>query len=135
MLQRFLPTTATSSRMHYQIFRNKHSSEADFQLIHQLYARVVSEDKLLCELSQKNLGRKVFVNGQMHPRLEKGPLFFQGVVRKVVREWVGREKEVKREIWPARQRVVGGAKDAVSEEDERLCEGLACGEGRGKIEW
>jgi hypothetical protein len=85
--------------MHYQIFRNKHSSEEDFQRIHQLYKQVVSEDKILCELAQKNLNAGIFISGEMHPRLEKGPLAFQSKQREVVREHFEREKTSKSEIW------------------------------------
>lgn len=129
MLQRFLPQGPSKSLMSYQIFRNKNSTEEQFQSIHQLYAKVVSEDKILCELSQRNLEAGVFVNGQMHPRLEKGPLYFQKVVRETVREQVEKEKKLGREIWPARQRLQEG-EDEVSLEDVQLCEGLACDSGK-----
>ncbi|OAP57714.1 hypothetical protein AYL99_08452 [Fonsecaea erecta] len=133
MLQRFLPNGPKSSAMHYQIFRNKTSSDEDFQRIHQLYARVVSEDKILCELAQKNLNAGVFVNGQMHPRLEKGPLYFQQRAREAIREHVAQEKAAGREIWPARQRLPGDA--AVSKEDEDLCSGLSCQAEQPGLAW
>lgn len=119
--------------MHYQIFRNKNSSEEQFQAIHQLYAKVVSEDKVLCELAQKNLNAEIFVNGEMHPRLEKGPLFFQKVVRKVIREHWEREKLAKKEIWPARQQLPGTAGE--SEDDAQMCSSLSCHEGNAGIAW
>lgn len=112
--------------MSYQIFRNKNSGDKEFRLISELYAKVVSEDKVLCQLAQKNLNAGIFINGQMHPRLEKGPLYFQKVTREVIREHVAREKAAKREIWPARQKLPGDAQ--VSKEDEELCSGLACGD-------
>jgi hypothetical protein len=122
--------------MHYQIFRNKHSPRESFELIANLYARVVSEDKALCELAQQNLNAGIFVNGELHPRLEKGPLYFQKVNREVIRKHYEMEKKLGREVWPARQVVgrtnVGGG---VSVEDEELCEGL-CSRGGGKtVEW
>lgn len=89
--------------MHYQIFRNKKSSEEDFQRIHQLYKQVVSEDKVLCELAQNNLNAGIFVNGEMHPRLEKGPLAFQEKQRKVIREHFQREQLLQKAIWPVKQ--------------------------------
>ncbi|KIX99340.1 uncharacterized protein Z520_04916 [Fonsecaea multimorphosa CBS 102226] len=138
MLQRFLPHGPKSSSMHYQIFRNKHSSEADFQRIHQLYAKVVAEDKNLCELAQKNLNAGVFVNGQMHPRLEKGPLYFQQRAREAIKQHVAQEKAARREIWPAQQRLPGDAAAAVSKEDVDLCSGLACRSdqaGQAGLEW
>lgn len=124
MLQRFLPLGPSSSSMQYQIFRNKNSSEKDFRLIADMYARVVSEDKGLCELVQRNLNAGIFSNGELHPRLEKGPLYFQKVNREVIKAHVEREKAAKMEIWPARQKMPNSA--IVSKEDEMLCTGLAC---------
>lgn len=124
MLQRFLPNGPKSSSMHYQIYRNKNSSEEDFQRIHKLYAKVVSEDKILCELAQKNLNAGVFVNGQMHPRLERGPLYFQQRAREAIAEHVAREKAAEQEIWPARQVLPADA--VVSKDDVELCSGLSC---------
>jgi hypothetical protein len=119
--------------MHYQIYRNKNSSQEDFQRISQLYAKVVSEDKILCELSQRNLNAGIFVNGQMHPRLEKGPLYFQQRAREAIREHVEREKAAKREIWPAQQQLPADA--AVSKEDEELCSGLNCQPNQAVLAW
>ena len=133
MLQRFLPHSPTSSSMHYQIFRNKNSTEEDFQLISQMYARIVSEDKVLCELAQKNLNARIFINGELHPRLEKGPLYFQAVAREVVRTHYEKERVAKREIWPARRALPGEA--VVSREDEELCEGLACRTDQNGLVW
>lgn len=89
------------SSMNYQIYRNKHSSDEDFKLIHELYAKVVAEDKILCELSQQNLRAGVFVNGQMHPRLEKGPLYFQKVARDVITDHYNRERAAGKQLWCA----------------------------------
>lgn len=133
MLQRFLPHGPTSSSMHYQIFRNKNSKEEDFQLIAKMYNRIVSEDKVLCELAQKNLNARIFVNGELHPRLEKGPLYFQKVARETIREHYEREKAAKREIWPARQSLPDDA--AISREDEELCSGLACQTNQEGLAW
>ncbi|EXJ72897.1 cytochrome P450 oxidoreductase [Cladophialophora psammophila CBS 110553] len=133
MLQRFLPKGPRSSSMHYQIYRNKNSSEVDFQRIHQLYAKVVSEDKVLCELTQKNLNAGIFVNGQMHPRLEKGPLYFQQRDREAIREHVEREKAAKQEIWPAQQHLPVEA--VVSKEDLELCSGLSCQPEQAGLVW
>lgn len=124
MLQRFLPQGPTKSTMQYQIFRNKKSTEDQFQLIAQMYKRIVGEDKVLCELAQKNLNRGVFVNGELHPRLEKGPLYFQKVARETIWHHVKQERAAKKEIWPTRQAVPEEA--SFSREDEELCSGLAC---------
>ena len=133
MLQRFLPNGPTKSSMQYQIFRNKNSSEEDFQLINKLYRRVVGEDKALCEAAQRNLNAGIFVNGEMHPRLEKGPLFFQKVCRETIWEHFQKEKATGKEIWPARQNLPSTA--AVSREDEEMCSGLACQPNQEVMAW
>ena len=53
-----------------------------------------------------------------------GHLHFQSQVRKVITQHFQREKAEGREIWPARQQL---PKDAVSESDMEICNGLACG--------
>lgn len=123
--------------MHYQIFRNKTSFAVDptkFHLIANLYAQVVSEDKGLCEQTQRNLNAGIFVNGQLHPRLEKGPLYFQSNVRRVIRQHWELERKLGREVWPARQRGGNKGRGKASDEDEELCEGL-CSADRKAVEW
>ena len=119
--------------MEYQIFRNEKSSEDDFQLIHQMYKRIVAEDKVLCELAQKNLARGIFTNGELHPRLEKGPLYFQRVARDVIREHYLREKEAKKQIWPARPDIP--IAEIVTLEDEELCSSLTCETNQAGLAW
>jgi len=133
MIQKFLPNGPTKSVMNYEIYRNKHSSQEDFERIASMYARVMSEDKVLCEGAQKNLNSGVFVNGELHPRWEKGPLFFQKTCREVVTEHWRREKAVGCEVWPARQRVSSSAK--MSEEEVDMCGGSACEAGREGLAW
>ncbi|GAB1199276.1 hypothetical protein APSETT444_008622 [Aspergillus pseudonomiae] len=100
-MQRFVPTSPTTCAMRYEVYRNKNSSEEDFQLINEMYKRIMSEDKYLCTEAQKNIGRGVFVNGLLHPRMEKGPLYFQSVVRDLLYEHFDREKDAGKQIWPA----------------------------------
>ncbi|RMD44454.1 hypothetical protein DV735_g615, partial [Chaetothyriales sp. CBS 134920] len=125
MLQRFLPRGPSSSAMNYQIFRNRHSTDQEFRLISELYAQVVSEDKVLCEAVQRNLNQGLFRSGQLHPRLEKGPLYFQKKNRDVIRAHVDLERAANHQIWPARQNFPP-PDDVVACEDEMLCSGLAC---------
>ncbi|KAF2186008.1 ISP domain-containing protein [Zopfia rhizophila CBS 207.26] len=132
-VQKFVPSGPTSSSMRYEVFRNKNSSEEDFQLINQMYKRIMSEDKVLCDLAQKNLNAGVFINGEMHPRMEKGPLYFQKVVRDTVTEHHKREKAAKQEIWPARQNLPNNA--LVSQEDVEFCTGLACSSNNDALVW
>ncbi|KAJ5398177.1 Rieske 2Fe-2S family protein [Penicillium cosmopolitanum] len=98
-MQRFIPTSPKTCQMRYEVFRNKHSSDADFILVSDMFKRIMNEDKHLCIEAQKNLSSGIFVNGLLHPEMEKGPLYFQSVVRDIVKEHHRREKEARHEIW------------------------------------
>jgi len=152
MIQKFLPVSASQTKVHYEVYRNKNSSEKDFRTIADTYARVMKEDKALCDRAQANLNAGVFINGELHPRWEKGqfspilrsffhlaatrkfeatnrfqsigPLHFQSQVREAITEHFQLEKSEGREIWPARPQM---SKDAVSKSDQEICDGLACG--------
>ena len=130
MIQKFMPSSPTTSKMSYEIYRNKFSSDAEFHLITDMYERVMREDKVLCDAAQKNLDRGVFVNGQLHPKYEKAPLFFQQTVRQVVTEHYEREKREGREVWPAKQTMRENA--MTSESDEAVCRGIECKDGGRK---
>jgi len=121
--------------MSYEVYRNKNSSEEDFQLVNQMYKRIMSEDKVLCEAAQRNINAGVFVNGEMHPRMEKGPLFFQKMCRDTVVDHFNREQAAKHEIWPARQRLPENANSMVSQKDIDFCSGLPCQTNQEGLVW
>ena len=134
MLQKFIPSGPTTSSMNYEVYRNKNSSEADFKLISSTYAKVMSEDKVLCAGQQKNLNAGVFTAGELHPRWEKGPLYFQSNVRDAVMQHFELEKREGKEVWPARQQLPEGA--VVSQSDIDVCKALeACGAERKDLAW
>ncbi|KAF1925291.1 uncharacterized protein M421DRAFT_70228 [Didymella exigua CBS 183.55] len=101
MVQKFLPTSAGSCIAHYEIFRGRHSSDEDFHRIADMYARVMQEDKVLCDAAQRNLARGVFGAGLLHPVFEKAPVFFQRHCRAVVRAHWDREEREGRAVHPA----------------------------------
>ncbi|KAM0328794.1 hypothetical protein ACHAQA_005208 [Verticillium albo-atrum] len=123
-IQRFMPNAPTKSVMKYEVFRNKNSSDEDFGVINDMYKRIMSEDKYLCLNSQKNLNAGIFVNGELHPELEKGPLFFQKTVREVVTAHFKKEQLAGEEIWPAQQRVPKTA--TASQADANFCSAVDC---------
>lgn len=125
MIQKFIPQSANSSKMGYEIYRNRNSADTDFKAISDMYARVMAEDKVLCNNAQKNLDRNVFINGQLHPKYEKAPLFFQSTVRQVITEHFELEKSEGREVWPAKRKLQCNAQR--SEKDEEICASLSCG--------
>lgn len=84
----------------------------------------MTDDKTLCENTQKGMSEGVFITGEMHPQLEKGPLYFQKLCRETVMEHHRREERSGQQIWPARQTLPSQA--GVSQEDVEFCKGLAC---------
>lgn len=110
--------------MKYEVFRHKDAKDDDFTLINDMYKRIMSEDKYLCINAQKNLSAGVFVNGEMHPTMEKGPLFFQRKIREAVQEHHDKETRADSEIWPARQTLPCGA--STSDKDINFCAKVDC---------
>lgn len=131
MIQKFLPTGPSSSRMFYEIYCNKTASGESFKIISEMYARVMGEDKVLCERSQRNINSGVFVAGEMHPRCEKGPLYMQQAVREAIYEHFNKEKAAGEEIWPARQQLT----DAGGLADLEICKGLKSGTPKDELAW
>lgn len=119
--------------MHYQIFRNKNSPKELFDLIDKLYEQVMREDKALAVNVQRNMERGMFVNGELHPRVEGAALHHMAKAREAVKTHAAKEKAAGRQIWPAAQ---APNSDAVSKEDEEFCAGLACGpSNEGVLAW
>ena len=101
MVQKFLPVCAGRTVCHYEIFKGRDSSEVEFHRIADMYARVMGEDKVLCENAQRNLERGVFGAGWLHPKYEKAPIVFQEEVREVVRGPGDLERSLGRAVQPA----------------------------------
>jgi hypothetical protein len=108
--------------MRYEIFRNKSSSEEDFEIINQAYKSIVSEDEKLYNEAQKCLSARTSSEGELQPRLENMPLHFQGSIHDLIEQHQKREEESHEEFWPARQRLPKDA--AVSKEDMDFCSKL-----------
>ena len=112
--------------MEYEVYRHKDATDANFENVDSMFKRILNEDKVLCNNAQKNLEVGVFVNGELHPQKEKGPLFFQSKVRDELRAHRAREESEKREIWPAQQVLPVGSNGRDSVEDMLFCEKLEC---------
>ena len=83
--------------MEYEVYRHKNASDEDFKTIDEMFKRILAEDKWLCNNAQKNLNAGVFVNGEMHPKLEQGPLYFQHRIRGILFDHHILEKKTGRE--------------------------------------
>lgn len=107
----------TKSVMRYEVYRHKDATDEDFNLISNMYKRIMSEDKYLCIHTQKNLNAGVFVNGLLHPEMEMGPLHFQSTVREVVTEHFNKEQAAGHEIWPAKKEASSTDAAAIGDSD------------------
>lgn len=116
--------------MEYEVYRHKDADDEGFERIDSMFKRILSEDKWLCNNAQKNLEAGVFVNGEMHPRMEKGPLFFQKKVRNLVQTHWKQERGLGGQIWPTQQALPVDAK--ASRDDEEFCERIDC-QNNGKV--
>ncbi|KAJ4128109.1 hypothetical protein NW768_008393 [Fusarium equiseti] len=97
-LMRCVPTSASHCSMEYEVYRHKDASDEDFKTIDEMFKRILAEDKWLCNNAQKNLNAGVFVNGEMHPKLEQGPLYFQHRIRGILFDQHLREKKTGKEF-------------------------------------
>ncbi|KAI5262828.1 Rieske 2Fe-2S family protein [Aureobasidium subglaciale] len=136
-IQRMFPVTATTSKIEYEVFRHTTAGDEEFKAINDFYVQVLNEDKELYEAAQENLSAGVFVNGELHPEKEKGPLYFQKNVREMVMEHRKREEEQGgKEIWPAVPRVVSSAKEDEEESFvSKLDEATGCMSSRVDLAW
>ena len=86
------------------MYRHKDASDKDFEDICNAFRQILHEDKDLCNAAQENLNKGIFQSGELHPRVEKGPLFFQQVTKKLVMDHRAEEERLGRQIWPAAPR-------------------------------
>lgn len=119
--------------MQYEVYRHKDATDAQFEEISSTFKRILSEDKWLCNTAQKNLEAGVYVSGELHPRMEKGPLYLQDKVRHILHNHHKKEKLLGAEIWPARQKLPANAK--TNEWDERFCQEVDACASNPELSW
>ncbi|GME90501.1 unnamed protein product [[Candida] boidinii] len=96
---------------------------------------VEMEDFNLCVLTQKNLNNGIYSTGFLHPTKERGVLYYQGLVKDMVKKHWELEKAAGKEINPA---YVGGkAVSAEAAELEALCNEIECQSNKSgkKLDW
>ncbi|EKV11454.1 Rieske 2Fe-2S family protein, putative [Penicillium digitatum] len=124
-MQRLVPTGPTTCSVRYEVYRNKNSSDDEFDFINQTYKRMMPEKKCLCAETQKNVNTEVSVNDQLH-RTKEG-LVFQTLVRRLIAEHHKREEDAGEQFWPAQQRLP--KEEAVSKDDMDFCSKLTSNNG------
>jgi hypothetical protein len=68
---RCIPISASQTKMEYEVYRGNNASDEEFNEISDCFKQILKEDKDLCNAAQKNLNAGIFVNGELHPRVEK----------------------------------------------------------------
>lgn len=128
---RVLPILATHTVLQYDIFTKKGLDEATKKEFVDFLQLVELEDFNLCENTQKNLNKRVYSTGYLHPTKERGVLYYQGLVRDMVKQHYAKEQELGKPINPA---FVGqAATDPNVQELDAICDQLEC--GKSTVEW
>lgn len=125
-----VPISATSSKMRYEVYRNKNSSQEDFLEAVNFFKQVENEDKWLGNNAQPGLNSDTYVAGPLHPYMEKAVAYFESLLRPALKNHVENEKKVGQEVWPARR----GLRNAQLEDDEGFCRSLCDGVSKA-VEW
>lgn len=130
-LMRTIPTGPTTARQEYDVYKlnTPHATPEAHQRMLGFYQKVIQEDLDLCNASQKNLSRGVYVSGPLHPFHEEGVVAFQQMVTEKLARHLQEEKIAGRELWPAEHQSKG------SDRAKGICtEVLSCG-SRSKLDW
>lgn len=83
------------ARMEFDYYHE--GSEEEFEKYFKFVRQVALEDFELCERAQQGLEAGVYVEGVLNPVKENGVGWYQGKVRKAVREEWERDKEARTE--------------------------------------
>ncbi|KAF5252534.1 hypothetical protein FANTH_2428 [Fusarium anthophilum] len=131
-IMRCIPISASQTKMEYEVYRANSASDDDFNEISDCFKQILKEDKDLCNAAQKNLNAGIFVNGELHPRVEKGPLFFQETTRKLVMNHHKQEESEGHEIWPAAPK---NGQSGNGQGDIDFCNKLEACAGSESLKW
>lgn len=121
---RVLPITATHTILQYDIYTKKGLDENTKKEFVDFLQMVEIEDFNLCQLTQKNLNQGVYTSGFLHPTKESGVLYYQGLVRDMVKEHYALETAKGGPINPAFVGKTSSNKDV--EELQEICNQLEC---------
>lgn len=129
---RVLPISPTHTILQYDIYTKKGLPDAEKKEFVDFLQLVELEDYNLCQLTQKNLNQGIYGSGFLHPTKERGVLYYQGLVRDMVKEHFALETKRGGLVNPA---YLGGALNESVKELDELCNKLDCGSGDKSIDW
>jgi hypothetical protein len=123
-----VPTSATTSRMRYEVYVNKNVARADVDAEINFFKQVEKEDKWLGNKAQGGLNSDTYTAGPLHPYMERAVHYFESLVRPMLRDHAEMEKKFGQKIWPARRLL----ENKQLQEDEEFCRGI-CESGTGGV--
>lgn len=121
---RVLPISPSHTILQYDIFTKKGLPEAEKNEFVEFLQQVEIEDYDLCVKTQKNLNQGVYSTGYLHPEKERGVVFYQNLVKDMVKEHFELEQKAGRQINPAKVGADRGGEE--TEELENICKTLEC---------
>lgn len=133
-IMRIIPTGPQSVVQEYEVFRNVNIADQEFQDADKFFKEFEYEDKALCENVGVNLASNSYVQGPLHPGKENGVLHFKALVKSELKKHDTIEKQVGRQIWPARR---SDMLERTVDEDENFCGNIcgAHGEIKSNMAW
>lgn len=133
---RVLPLGPNDTVLQYDIFTKKGLPASEAKEFIDFLQLVELEDFNLCVLTQKNLNQGIYNAGYLHPTKEKGVLYYQGVVRDMVKQHFELEQKRGGIVDPA-SILSGGPANASVQELNDLCDKLECGstDSKSDMEW
>jgi phenylpropionate dioxygenase-like ring-hydroxylating dioxygenase large terminal subunit len=125
-LMRTIPTGPTTTRQEYDVYKlnTPNASPEAHQRMIDFYKKVTQEDIDLCVEVQKNMQRRVFASGPLHPFHEEGVIAFQETLKGILSDHLNREEALGKQILPAER----------SEGEDSITSILACHK-ESEIEW
>ncbi|KAM9909115.1 hypothetical protein OXX69_005756 [Metschnikowia pulcherrima] len=132
---RVLPLGPSETVLQYDIYTKKGLPKSEAKEFIDFLQLVELEDFNLCALTQKNLNQGIYNSGYLHPLKEKGVLYYQSVVRDMVKSHFELEEKSKGIVNPAS--FSSGVANASVQELNDLCDKIECGsdEGKSGMEW
>lgn len=121
---RVLPISPSHTILQYDIFTKKGLPEAEKKEFVDFLQQVEIEDFDLCVKTQKNLNQGLYSTGFLHPQKERGVVFYQNLVKDMVKEHFAKEQEAGHQINPAKLGADKGG--AETDELEHICKSLEC---------
>ena len=136
---RVLPLSAKKTTLQYDIYTKKGIDQETAKEFVDFLQLVEIEDFNLCQLTQKNLNQGIYSSGYLHPEKERGVLYYQGLVRDMVKDHHALEQKTNggKPVDPAS--IAPNSKNKEIAELEAICQATECGSGEngsgGEMDW